>query len=139
MIDQPSDRSSIALLAAEPGRAALFLDVDGTLSPIVPRPEDAYVPAETQSELRRLVSAYALVACVSGRPGDDAQRLVGVDGIVYVGEHGLELEPDAEALAGRLRAFTSEVAWPHDGKRLSASFHYRTHPDHDEAESALRE
>ena len=126
------------MLAAAPGRAGLFLDVDGTLSPIVPRPEDAYVPAETQAELRRLVSAYALVACVSGRSGDDARRLVGVDGIVYVGEHGLELEPDAEAWAERLRSFTDAVDWPHDGKRLSASFHYRTHPDHAAAESALR-
>ena len=129
----------MAQLAAEPGRAALFLDVDGTLSPIVPRPEDAYVPAETQAELRRLVSTYALVGCVSGRAGEDARRVVGVDGIVYVGEHGLELEPDAETWAERLEAFTSGVAWPHDGKRLSASFHYRTHPDQAAAEAELRE
>ena len=129
----------IALLAAEPGRAALFLDVDGTLAPIVPRPEDAFVPPETRVELRRLVSSYELVACVSGRPGDDARRVVGVDGIVYVGEHGLELEPDAETWAERLRAFTGSVSWPHDGKRLSASFHYRTHPDQAAAEAELRE
>ena len=129
----------IASLAADPRSAAIFLDVDGTLSPIVPRPEDAYVPEETRAEVRRLVSRYALVACVSGRPGEDARRLVGVDGVVYVGEHGLELEPESEEWAERLRRFTATVEWPHDGKRLSAAFHYRTHPDHAAAVAALEE
>jgi trehalose 6-phosphate phosphatase len=128
----------IAQLAAEPGRAAIFLDVDGTLSPIVPRPEQAFVPKETQTELRRLVSRYPLVACVSGRMGEDARRLVGVEGIVYVGEHGLELEPEAEAWAARLDAFAATAGWPDDGKRLTKSFHYRTHPDHEAAVAALR-
>jgi trehalose-6-phosphatase len=40
--------------AEDPGQAALFLDVDGVLAPIVPRPEDARVPEETRAELRRL-------------------------------------------------------------------------------------
>ncbi len=128
----------IAQLAAEPGRAAIFLDVDGTLSPIVPRPEQAFVPEETQAELRRLVSRYALVACVSGRMGEDARRLVGVERIAYVGEHGLELEPEAEAWAERLEAFAETAGWPDDGKRLSKSFHYRTSPDHAEAVAILR-
>ena len=129
----------IAQLAAEPGRAAIFLDIDGTLSPIVPRPEQAFVSEETQAELRRLVSRYALVACISGRMGDDARRLVGVEGIVYVGEHGLELEPEAEAWAARLDTFARTAGWPDDGKRLSKSFHYRTHPDHEAAVVVLRE
>ena len=44
----------ISRLAAEPAKAALFLDVDGVLAPIVPRPEDARVPDETRVELGRL-------------------------------------------------------------------------------------
>ena len=68
-------------LAAEPRRAAILLDVDGTLAPIVSRPEDARVPDETRSELARLASRYALVACVSGRAGAEVERLVGVPGV----------------------------------------------------------
>jgi len=82
-------------LAAEPGRAGVFLDVDGVLAPIVARPEDASVPEATRAELRRLSGRYALVACISGRAGDDARRVVGVPQLVYIGNHGLELQPEA--------------------------------------------
>ena len=80
-------------LREAPERAAIVLDVDGVLAPIVDRPEDARVPEETRVELRRLNGKYALVACVSGRASDDARRIVGLDELVYVGEHGLELDP----------------------------------------------
>ena len=82
-------------LAEDPGAAALLLDVDGTLAPIVARPELAAVPAETRDELERLARSYALVACVSGRTSKDAARIVGIPGLRYVGEHGLELDPEA--------------------------------------------
>ena len=68
----------LAPLAREPARSAIVLDVDGTLAPIVARPELAEVPAATRTELRRLVTRYLLVACVSGRSGEDAERLVDV-------------------------------------------------------------
>jgi trehalose 6-phosphate phosphatase len=125
-------------LAAEPRKAALLFDIDGTLAPIVERPEDARVPEETRRELRRLAGLYGLVACVTGRPSAVARQLVGVDEIEYVGEHGLELDPEAELWAGRLRRFKDETAWPDEGKPLSAAFHYRMHPDHEAAEAALR-
>jgi trehalose-phosphatase len=125
-------------LAAEPSRAALLFDIDGTLAPIVERPEEARVPEDTRHELRRLAGVYALVACVTGRPSTVARELVGVEGIEYVGEHGLELDPDAGLWADRLRRFKDETAWPDEGKPLSAAFHYRTHPDHEAAEAALR-
>ena len=87
-----------------------MLDVDGTLAPIVARPELASVPESTRAELRRLVDRYALVACISGRTGEDAARVVGVDGPVYVGVHGLELAPEAERWRGPLREFAEK--WP---------------------------
>jgi trehalose 6-phosphate phosphatase len=128
-------------LAKEPARAALFLDVDGTLAPIVPRPEDARVPPETQAELRRLNKSYALVACISGRTGEDAQSVVGVPELVYVGNHGLELEPDAEAWAERLHALLQGIEWPDlvEDKRLSASLHYRNSPEARETADTIAE
>jgi trehalose 6-phosphate phosphatase len=131
---------SLARLAEEPARAALLLDVDGTLAPIVERPEDARVPDATRDVLRGLVGRYGLVACVSGRPGSEARRIVGVDGIHYVGEHGLELAPDAEAWVERLGAFAATVPWPAEaGKRLTLSFHFRTAANPDAARALLEE
>jgi trehalose 6-phosphate phosphatase len=124
-------------LAAEPARAALLLDVDGTLAPIVARPEDAAVPPATREELERLNGRYALVACVSGRPAEDAARVVGVPGLRYVGEHGLELDPAAGEWAAAIASFADTVAWPAERKPLTVSFHYRTAPDRGEAERLL--
>ena len=84
--------------------AALLLDVDGTLAPIVDRPEDAAVPEATRELVRELASRYALVACVSGRVEEDARRVVGLDEVVYVGEHGMGLDPHAARLGRRARA-----------------------------------
>jgi trehalose 6-phosphate phosphatase len=124
-------------LAEDPRAAALLLDIDGTLAPIAPAPELAAVPKETRNELRRLVGSYGLVACVSGRPADDATRLVGVDGVRYVGEHGLELDPSAAEWTDHLHVFAASVAWPSEpGKQLSVAFHYR---DADDERAALAE
>jgi trehalose 6-phosphate phosphatase len=125
-------------LAAAADRAAILLDVDGTLAPIVPRPEDARVPPETQEELRRLDGRYALVACISGRAGDDAKRVVGVPELVYVGNHGLELDPEADAWRERLARFLAETAWLRtEDKGLSAALHYRDAEDEAAARAAL--
>lgn len=126
--------SPLGLLAAEPGRAAILLDVDGVLAPIVEVPHDAAVPEETQEELRRLHGRYALVACISGRSGADARRVVGVEELVYVGEHGLELAPEAGEWSGRLQTFAATVDWEDvERKPLTVSFHYRRSENEDEA------
>jgi trehalose 6-phosphate phosphatase len=122
----------LELLAANPAEAAIMLDVDGTLAPIVARPELARVPDETRSELQRLVGRYALVACISGRTGEDARKVVGVDGPVYVGVHGLELAPEAERWREPLREFAESVDWPVEDKGLAVVFHYRE-AEHEEA------
>jgi trehalose 6-phosphate phosphatase len=121
-------------LAADPGRAAVLLDVDGVLAPIVDVPVDAAVPEETRSELRRLHRRYALVACVSGRSSADAERVVGLPELRYVGEHGLELAPEAPAWRERLHAFAATVDWDDvEPKALTVSFHYRRADDQEEA------
>lgn len=129
----------LARLAAEPECAAILLDVDGVLAPIQSRPEQAHVPAETKAEIERLVARYALVACISGRTGEDARRMVGVEGVTYVGSHGLELEPQAGAWAERIRAFAREVDWPVEDKGLTVSFHYREAEDEHAALEYLQE
>ena len=113
-------------LADDPSRAAILLDVDGVLAPIVPRPEDARVPDDIRTELHRLAGRYAFVACVSGRAGTDAEAIVGVPELTYVGNHGLELEPDAGEWTERLAALLTDVDWPRvENKGLTASLHYR--------------
>lgn len=121
-----------------PSESALLLDVDGTLAPIVTRPELAAVPPATRGTLARLAKRYLLVACVSGRPGAEAAELVGVKGLRYVGNHGLELDPAAAELAGRIAAFRDSVALPVEDKGLSLSFHYREAEDEEAAREKLR-
>ena len=123
----------LAKLRQEPGHSAVLLDVDGTLAPIVARPELSAVPEETRAEVRRLAGRYALVACVSGRSGEEAARLVGVEGVVYVGVHGLELAPEAARWRETLRPFAAE-SWPWlEDKGLTVAFHWREAQDEQEA------
>ncbi len=76
------------------GRAAaagIFLDVDGVLAPIRPRPDETFVPEATRELVRRLTEHYRLVAAVSGRAAPDAAGLLGLDEVLVVGNHGMEL------------------------------------------------
>ena len=125
-------------IAAEPAATALFLDIDGVLAPIVERPEDARVPAATRNELQRLSGLYGLVACVTGRPTKVAREIVGVDRLTYVGEHGLELAPEAEKWAEPIHGFAAEMPWGDvEVKPLSVAFHYRSAPDPEQAREEL--
>jgi trehalose 6-phosphate phosphatase len=122
---------------SEPEHAAVLLDVDGTLAPIVERPEEAAVPEETRAEIARLAHRYGLVACISGRPSADARRLVGLDGLEYVGVHGLEADPEARRFAPQLDAFAERIAWPwtvENKAGVTLSFHYREAEDEQDAE-----
>ncbi len=131
--------SPLARLAEAPDRSALLFDVDGTLAPIVARPELATVPETTRGVLRRLASRYLLVACVSGRAAEDARRLVGLDGVVYVGNHGLELDPRAEELAAAVARFREAVGLPVEDKRLSLTYHFREAADEAAAVTRLEQ
>jgi trehalose-phosphatase len=87
----------LAPLKEDPAHAAILLDVDGTLAPIVERSGDAAVPDRTRELLARLAPRYPLVAAVSGRPTLDARRVVGLDELVYSGNHGYELLEPGES------------------------------------------
>ena len=71
-------------------RLAVFLDYDGTLTPIVERPELAVLAEEMRDTVRRLAKRCT-VAVVSGRDLPDVQRLVGIEQIFYAGSHGFDI------------------------------------------------
>ncbi len=132
-------RDLVDQIGEQPGKTGLLFDVDGTLAPIVDRPEDASVPEQTRALLRELATRYALVACVSGRPEDDARRIVGVEGLVYVGEHGLGLDPRAGDWRAQLEEVVAAADRPAEWKRYSVAFHYRAAKDEQAAIGDLHE
>jgi trehalose 6-phosphate phosphatase len=72
-------------------RIILFLDYDGTLSPIVSKPEDAVLLPGMKEVLTKCASRYT-VAVVSGRDTDDVRSRVGIEKIVYAGSHGFSIK-----------------------------------------------
>lgn len=135
--------------------SAVFCDIDGTLAPIVQRPDEAHVPEKTSRLLGSLGRRYALVACVSGRSAAEGRRLVGVGSIVYVGSHGAELLSAGESHAEVLPAFASwrdpvrRFCTKQDTKELRLlrirledkgpimAFHWRGAPDEEAARRRL--
>jgi len=135
------ERALASLAAGEP--LVVALDVDGTLAPIAPRPDDAVVPPATRDAIARLVRLRGVhVALVSGRAADAARRLVGVDGAWSIGNHGAEcIAPGGEAYVDpTVAAFASAIDRAHDAladalggvpgvivehKRWSLTVHYR--------------
>ena len=75
---------------------ALLLDYDGTLSPIAPHPDLATIPEETKKVLERLANlSDVFVGVISGRGVNNVREMVGIQGITYAGNHGLEIiHPD---------------------------------------------
>ncbi len=75
-------------------KPALFLDYDGTLTPIVSRPEDAKISPKMKDLLAQLAEKYT-VAVITGRDMDDVKKLVGLNNLVYAGSHGFRISgPD---------------------------------------------
>jgi trehalose-phosphatase len=78
-------------------RLAVFLDYDGTLTPVVSHPEEAWLSDSMRQTLRELATRMP-VAILSGRDLGNVRRRVGIAGIVYAGSHGFDI-----AGAGELR------------------------------------
>jgi trehalose-phosphatase len=71
----------------------LFLDFDGTLAPIVQEPDKAALPAQTRVVLEAFCEKESCtVAVVSGRSLPDIRGKVGIEGLIYAGNHGIEIE-----------------------------------------------
>ncbi|MGH2581893.1 MAG: trehalose-phosphatase [Anaerolineales bacterium] len=120
-------------------RFGLFSDLDGTLSPIVQRPEDAQIKARNKELLADLSKEVSLVALISGRRAASLQSRVGLPGIIYIGNHGferwvdgtVEVMPEVEnylpalqKAKGELQNLEEPGAYVED-KGATLSFHYR--------------
>ena len=120
----------------------LLSDYDGTLTPIVSRPEEAILSSEVREKLRDLSQKSTFsIGIVSGRPLSEVRALVGLEGIYYAGNHGFEIEgpglsfihPAATAAQAQLqdlvRQFSGNLSHIKgvivEDKGLSLSVHYR--------------
>jgi trehalose 6-phosphate phosphatase len=81
------------------GPVFLFLDFDGTLVELAPRPEDTHLSPERRRCLHQLTRAAGVyVAIVSGRSVEDLQSRIAVPELIYVGNHGLEWTAPGETV-----------------------------------------
>ncbi|HEU0130372.1 MAG TPA: trehalose-phosphatase [Mycobacteriales bacterium] len=148
--------AGLAALTADPGRAVLALDYDGTLAPIVRRPEDAVPAPGAVAALAACAAAFGTVAIVTGRPAEVVVGLSGagdVEGLVVLGHYGEERWTAATGLVappehpGLARARALLAGRLPDGTRLeekglSVALHTRAAADPDaalaEAEAVAR-
>jgi trehalose 6-phosphate phosphatase len=122
------------------GKLLLLMDYDGTLTPIIERPEEATLPADVRRLLSRLLKHYP-TAIISGRSLKNIRKLVGLRKIYYAGNHGLEINgPGLKLVKHEAKKMASTVGKIYgdlkselgniDGvivedKGLTASIHYR--------------
>lgn len=132
---------ALEAFASADGRAGILLDFDGSLSPIVARPELAQIREGARDALARLVARYAVVAVVSGRTRAELEELIGVPGVRLAALYGIEDEATLpEGLEDRVR----EIAAAIPGVRIepkggAIAAHFRAASDPAAAEAALAE
>jgi trehalose-phosphatase len=91
-------------------RLAIFLDYDGTLTPIVQRPQDAVMSEDMRSSVSAL-SRWHRVGIVSGRMREDVENLVKIPELLFAGSHGFDIRgPDMELLQPKARETLPLVA-----------------------------
>src|SRR6266404_1701646 len=142
----PSALEHLQEIAGRSARSAVFLDYDGTLTPTVSQPEDAWLSDSMRQTLRELAARAPVVAILSGRDLDDVRRRVNIDSIVYGGSHGFDIagpgglrrQMATEFLPG-LDVVEKELHQGLDGipgaqigrKRFSVAAHYRNVDEND--------
>lgn len=165
---RPLDIALAAIAEHASHRPILVItDFDGTLSPIVSEPDDARVVPQARRALERLQAAAArlgprdvVVAVLSGRDARDVAMRVGVPGLRYLGQHGIEsarlgaapgsrpeveTDPalaaagaDLERLAARVAERLGHPAWlAVEFKGASVGLHYRRAAQPDDAQAAI--
>jgi trehalose 6-phosphate phosphatase len=103
--------TAVDALAAVPAAAALVLDFDGVLAPIVRDPEASAMPAGSAASLARVAAVLGTVAVISGRPAGFLADRVQVPGVQLLGSYGMERVTDGRlALAPEAQAWLPAVA-----------------------------
>jgi trehalose 6-phosphate phosphatase len=125
---------------AELARAAILLDFDGTLAPIVDDPAAARPVPDAANVLRELVARAAVVAVITGRPASFVQDLLDVPGLEVIGLYGLEASPPVEpGVLATIREMIAPFAGAGlEDKGASVAVHVRRTADPDAAAAALR-
>jgi trehalose 6-phosphate phosphatase len=121
-------------------RVGVLIDFDGTLAPIVARPELARPVPGARECLSALVPVFAVVAVITGRPAEEVAALLSVPGVRYEGVYGLDAAaPELlTAIVPEVERASADVpeTWVED-KGASLAVHYRQAPDPDRARVAL--
>jgi trehalose 6-phosphate phosphatase len=130
----------------------LATDIDGTLSPIVDTPDAAAVTPLCRRYLQEIARRVEVVAVISGRAAEVARRLVGLEELVYIGNHGLtwwrqgreETPAEAVPYETMVREAKKELAVRLDlpgllleDKGPILALHYRRCADHQSARLAI--
>ena len=140
------------LLALSP--FGLITDVDGTISEIAPSPEEARVSPVCREQLMTLTKLLELVAAISGRPVLEAREMIGVEGMVYIGNHGLERWEDGTVkFIAEVQEYPAKVmvlleelgdllaleGIALENKGVALAIHYRRCPDRELAKRVILE
>lgn len=89
----------------------LLLDFDGTLAPIVDNPHKAALPPRTKSWLKTLLNRKNIkVGIVTGRALADVQKRVGLKGVIYAANHGMEIHAGGRLLLNKGKKFCRSIA-----------------------------
>ena len=130
----------------------LITDVDGTISPTAPTPKQAKVSPLCRQYLSLLCNHLALVAAVSGRPAVEVKNMIGIDEMLYIGNHGMErwkeghseYTREAQAYSNVIKAAIEELnrllsieGTYIENKGVTATIHYRLCPEPQSAKKQI--
>lgn len=123
-------------------KSTILTDIDGTISEITSTPEEAVITPSMKKELSKLKEKFRMVGVISGRSVKNAKSMVGIDGILYVGNHGMEyvnngeifIDPEAVKYLGNIKKNAEQLknselskinGLMFEDKGICISIHYR--------------
>jgi trehalose 6-phosphate phosphatase len=136
--------------------AGLLTDIDGTISLIAPTPDSATVSDEAKRALASLSHSLETVGAITGRTAENAEFMIAIPHLIYIGNHGLELRRAGQTVVNpraihaldkvaQALAFVERAA-EHNGlvdgilyenKGVTGSIHYRLSPDQEATRARL--
>lgn len=134
--------NQVQFIKSHPDETGIFSDIDGTICEIAPTPAEATIKPEMKSILRKLNKKYKVLVAVTGRDIKNAEKLLKIKDLAYVGNHGLEImennkikiRPEVKKYLPQIRKiskeletfFQNEQGILIENKKTSCAVHYRT-------------